>query len=585
MIQKLQLPVVFGRPFHIEETVNHADWIFPFDTYFFLNKITREADVWLGSVGVFEDAGRKDFYDRLVLAEKLRLNVKIAVDSEFGKSYDDCTQTETDNKRDLIKRLNRGAIPIERGYKGTKRNFDDPDRVMLVSPVSNDIQAVIFNFLNFFGSLANLSLRGNKPNFELIVPKLLETLEERIQGKVSRRRLPHTIGGYDPNYQPETDSHLLPESSKIAYFISPYILSTLGVKPNFFKYDSKLRRQARRLTAGLADPMERSEIIYKWIRSSIINVGHSIQLQNALDVYSSRRCTVEGLAALQVTMERLAGNRAYLGWLGQDYLVAVHVRDGMKPSILDFNQPGRGGIPDEIYLIKDDLSTPKKRPNLKSREHKGTGQAAQRVIYDEPLATETANRLGINSDYRVLFIGPRTTPLQYYVAQRAGHVDVMELSKESREAIRKKATQMGMLEKMTILEPPESDIVKASFLADRYDLVVCLSVLDLVGESEAVYYKILATTKHKGRIAIGHHENGIGYKEIGKLDRTSQIRGYVLEDLRLVVDEGHTRTSPYYNRESTLFRLHKREIPPSAQGQFVDAKNPAGVLRFLSSLD
>ena len=139
-----------------------------------------------------------------------------------------------------------------------------------------------------------------------------------------------------------------------------------------------------------------------------------------------------------------------------------------------------------------------------------------------------------------------------------------------------------MENRFRVHEGVNSDITKAKIGQDVYDFVSALNILDLVGERHDIYEKILTATRHFGRIAIGHYDIVIGTREQNNLSNYAIKLGYGLEDLQVVIDEGHSRNASWFSKDSTLFRLYKRDIPQRASGK--ELSEIGDVLKLFASL-
>ncbi|NTW15720.1 MAG: hypothetical protein HGA38_05155 [Candidatus Moranbacteria bacterium] len=167
--------------------------------------------------------------------------------------------------------------------------------------------------------------------------------------------------------------------------------------------------------------------------------------------------------------------------------------------------------------------------------------------------------LGLRENSEALFLGPSKMPLQFLVANACGSVEVLEKNGERRDWIRGMAESLGISEKMRIREHGEAEIGAARFVEDSYDLIVALSILDLVGESPEVYRRMLRAVRDGGKIIIGHHEMLFGDREKLLLERYAADLRYSVLDLGISIDDGHEPGDPYYNRESYLLQVLKRK--------------------------
>ncbi|MFH2062621.1 MAG: hypothetical protein ABIJ46_00495 [bacterium] len=195
---------------------------------------------------------------------------------------------------------------------------------------------------------------------------------------------------------------------------------------------------------------------------------------------------------------------------------------------------------------------------------------------------QLVGRLELPKNAKVLFLGPGATPLQFLLAGDGNLVDIVEKSEAAHQRIAELVQGLDLKTSVRLFEEENRDVITVALEHDAYDIIFAINILDLVGEKKDVYLKMLLAIKDKGKIAIGHFDTGIGSREQNNLDVYAQGLGYGLEDLQIIVDEGHQKTDQWYSDDSTLFRVFKENIPERARGK--ELSSVADVIRFLAGL-
>lgn len=195
---------------------------------------------------------------------------------------------------------------------------------------------------------------------------------------------------------------------------------------------------------------------------------------------------------------------------------------------------------------------------------------------------QLAEKIKLPKNANILFLGPGVTPLQFLLAGDRNSIEVIEKSADARQKILDTSRRLNIESSVKVLEENNSDLAYATLGRERYDAIFALNILDLVGENRDVYIKILHAIKDKGKIAIGHFDIGIGTREQNNLSLHAESLKYGIEDQKIIVDEGHSKTDRWYSSDSTLFKIYKKDIPQSAQGK--ELSNLADILKLFASL-
>lgn len=136
-------------------------------------------------------------------------------------------------------------------------------------------------------------------------------------------------------------------SSRREIHTNPYTKAIVQARGSSFMYDEKLAAEAKIIVGSETNPLYKSEAIFHWI---VRNISYddskekkmdteSVPIRSALEVYYDRTGICSESSALQVTMERLVGNRASLARVGDKHACAVHFNPSGKTILIDTTTP------------------------------------------------------------------------------------------------------------------------------------------------------------------------------------------------------------------------------------------------------
>lgn len=292
----------------------------------------RRLEVDLKTASNHEDDDHDDFFESIEVAKALGLDILVAVDGDFDGVH------ALDAEKKLAQRLEpyNGLVQpaFSRFFDGV---FDEPEYIQLLAQCSDPDQFSSFMqaCLGVFNEDAKRSLRDNSPSYRLQVPALLENLSKYMEVEIAQGDLPGTIAGFSRYRGADALGDLVAESGYVKAIVQP--------NGSSFTYNTAMQRQVSRLTRGLEGDMEKSRAIFDWITSNITYGKEKrkpgVQYRGALQVYKDREGVCGESAALQVTMERLAGNMAFLAEVGKDHACAAHITPSGEVVLVDAVSP------------------------------------------------------------------------------------------------------------------------------------------------------------------------------------------------------------------------------------------------------
>lgn len=343
--------------FEIEDSYgSHGDHIYEDHVYYNLsssqNLLVGRDGQRLEAYLQIADYGKDDldeFFETLSLAEQLRMNPIIAVDQNFND------ERSTNTERSLAERLKPYEHIVKRGFERFFcGRFNEPDYGLLLAQCADPerFDQFLESCLTVTVEEAKRSLVSHKPNYNIHTLKLLEGIAKYLGREIVVNNIPQNIEGFT-RYNGGTLSELVDNSKYVRAIVQP--------NGSSFTYNPAMQRTVLRLTSGLEDDLAKSRAIFDWICLNVKygkNKRRRILYRGALQVYLDREGVCGELAALQVTMERLAGNIAYLALIGEDHCCVAHIRPSGEVVLVD-NTKSDFDSQNEFKIVSDDHSLAK----------------------------------------------------------------------------------------------------------------------------------------------------------------------------------------------------------------------------------
>ena len=357
--------------FEIDDWGDSRAYELPSGQRFVARKNPEKMELVLGTGNNHESKDHPEFFQTLESAVSSGLEVVVAVDAKFNG-----TQAKDAEKKLAARLQNYGNITkstFDTLYLGS---FDEPEYVMLLAQCSDpaNFDSFVQKGLQSITDTAKRSLVGNDPNYRFHVPRLVESMSAYIEKLIQVTGIPETIAGFTPY-----------SAKGIEKLDTTYVRAIVQANGSSFTYDLNMQRRVKRITKGLSDDVEKSRAIFEWVISNISydysNISYykkeernpKINYRGALQTYKDKRGVCGESAAVQVTMERLAGNIAFLvkiekGAVGttptgkivnitESHACAAHVRHNGEVYLVDTTNPEGFGIEyDKFKIISDEHS-------------------------------------------------------------------------------------------------------------------------------------------------------------------------------------------------------------------------------------
>ncbi|MBI2572919.1 transglutaminase domain-containing protein [Candidatus Woesearchaeota archaeon] len=318
-----------------------------------INANGNRLSVTLATASNLDDEDHEPFFQTLTFAQGVGLETRILTDSEFNGP------SASELERNLARRMASCPSVQTRGEWFFYGPFDEPHYVILLAQSrSRETFGLILNrclqvaSMRSQQSLAN----GKHPNYRIQVPKLIESLEENLEIKIETVGLPEIIEGYSIRNNDDKITKLIEESNYVRAIVQP--------NGSSFTYDQPMQRLARQLTRGITDDLEKSEAIFRWVTSNI-HYGrdkrqNTVEYRGAMQVFYDREGVCGESAALQVTLERLVGNMAFLVEVGTKHAVAGHLSPRGEIVLVDTTDPNGFNVKyTDFKILSDDHSLAK----------------------------------------------------------------------------------------------------------------------------------------------------------------------------------------------------------------------------------
>lgn len=357
---KVRATEIYG--FDIEESEPDLRFYnLPSEECITVNRELGKMEVILGEADNHKKQKHGEFFSTLESALSSGLEVIVAVDAKFNGAH------AKKAEKDLAARLD--------SYKGVVRSsfdtlylgiFNELEYVMLLTQCSNSAKFGSFlkKCLGVIADNAKKSLERKKPNYCFHTPELVKNIGEYLEKKIKVTGIPEVIEGfssYGPRGMRKLDTN--------------YVRAIVQKNGSSFTYNAAMQRQIQKLTHGLNNDMDKSRVIFEWIFSNINYDKDSLLplitgYRGALQTYQDKKGICGESAALQVTMERLAGNIAFLtevekGAVGVTlsgktvslsgaHACAAHIRPNGEVVLIDTTHPEGFGIRYNHFNIVSD---------------------------------------------------------------------------------------------------------------------------------------------------------------------------------------------------------------------------------------
>lgn len=339
----------------------------PSGQHIIVGKETGKVEVVLETGNNHDSEDHNEFFQTLESAVASGLEVIAAVDTDFNGIH------AKEAEKNLASRLQtyEGIVKskFDTLYLG---KFNEPEYVMLLAQCSelSELDQFLDKCLKAIDDDAKRSLKKKKPNYRIRTPKLLESIGEYL-GKEIKAEVPEIIEGFTP-FNTEGIESLVNNSN--------YVRALVQENGSSFTYDLEMQNHVRKLTRKMRGDLEKSKAIFDWITSNIKygkkKRNPSVGYRGALQAYKDREGVCGESAALQVTMERLAGNIAFLvevdkGEVGitptrkivtipDSHACAAHLRPTGEVILIDTTNPEGFGIKyDNFRIVSDEHSLAK----------------------------------------------------------------------------------------------------------------------------------------------------------------------------------------------------------------------------------
>ncbi len=298
---------------------------------------TGLAEVYLADASNHTTADHDKFFRILDYSRDRGLELIVAVDAQFNGEYNGEYPKKAEKR--LAQRLKPHKKIVKPVFK-TKfcGEFDEPGFVQLLTQCKEprNLSSFLESCLEITVMEARNSKRGRQPNYFIDTGKLREDIEKYIDRELNWENLPERIEGYSRLRSP------FPKLSD-----TKYAQAIVQVNGSSFTYNQEMEKLARRLTKGASGSFERSLAIFNWIIGNVAYGKEQRKLgsyRGALETYNSREGVCGETAALQVTLERLAGNTAFLAEVGTDHVCAAHLEPDGKVILIDTTTPNGFGL-------------------------------------------------------------------------------------------------------------------------------------------------------------------------------------------------------------------------------------------------
>jgi hypothetical protein len=266
------------------------------------------------------------FFKTLKFFEDFKFDFVLSADPIF------CNKRAKDVELELGEKLQPYKKHLVKPYESLCKSYPDGDYVELL--LINEKPEGTHKFVrDYFSTLiwnAEESLKTEKANYILNLHEYLKAVEEKIKDKVVIGAIPEFIEGFTTY----NENHL-------GRFVDDgkYVKSIVQNNTSSFTYDDDLETKARTLVLGINNGLAKSREIFNWITSNVKydhkRGKYQTSYKGALDVYKTRIGICGELSALQVTMERLVGNTAYLVAVEPKHACAAYINPNGKVTLVD----------------------------------------------------------------------------------------------------------------------------------------------------------------------------------------------------------------------------------------------------------
>lgn len=301
------------------------------------------------------------FKERLTEARQFNFDLTpvIAVPDGFGKYK---------KENAMIKRLGNLKDLINSEYHGSifDENYETA-RLIYPSDIGNDKSKIVELYLKLIEKLANTAT--SPKNTRLDVRLFLDVLQDILKANL-HCNVPSHIDYFD-SYRDKTT------------FSKEFVQAIVEDNTSSFTYNTELQDLSRRLVSGKYDDLEKSRAIFEWITSNCAYDHEKVakheakysSYRGALQTFKERKGICGELAALQATMERLAGEKCYLALIAsggnaikgrkdpyvlentEGHAVAAHIRPNGETILVDPTSPEGFNCHYSGYVVVSDLKS------------------------------------------------------------------------------------------------------------------------------------------------------------------------------------------------------------------------------------
>jgi hypothetical protein len=332
-----------------DDRIDHRCYSLPTSQMFLVGKKREGLEVNLISGDNHDEMDHDLFFDTLNFAMANNLDPIVAVDHQFNGIH------RKDAEKKLVARLASYDDIVRPGFERFfDGQFDEPEYIQLLTQCVDPefFDSFLESCLRITLFEAERSLEKNEPNFRIQTVPLVDDISKLLGRELSIHGIPPQIQGFTKYRFADQLSGLLNPG---------YVNAIVQPDGSSFTYDRAMQRQVARLTCGLHSDLEKSKAIFGWISSNVTYGStvrsNDVRYRGALQVYKDREGVCGESAALQVTMERLAGNMAFLVEVGSKHAIASHIGSNGKVVLVDTtNKNGFDVKYSEFKIISDDHS-------------------------------------------------------------------------------------------------------------------------------------------------------------------------------------------------------------------------------------
>lgn len=341
---------------------NRRVYVLPGSESFSIGEGGSRAEIIFATASNLDRDDHGAFFTALESVHASGLEPIICVDAQFNN------ETPAPAERALVDALRtRGVAPSVAFPTFFDGVFDEPEYVQLMAQCdsSRALSGFIRKGLSVVAQQASQSIGAAGRHYQIAVPALLADMGAYIGRPLRSKGVPTQIVGRATHRD---------VTSIDALTAHPYVTAIVQANGSSFTYDQEMVALARRLTEGLSDDLEKSRAIFDWVTTNIpygeARKSRDVDYRGALEVFHHREGVCGESAALQATLERLAGNTAFLAKIekgtsgsttaGRTFTVdephscVAHFRPSGEVTLIDTTTPDGFGIRYTKFKIHSD---------------------------------------------------------------------------------------------------------------------------------------------------------------------------------------------------------------------------------------